>query len=46
MFYHNLSIFNFSLSIIACVVALLSFYKHKMIGLELIVPIQMIFYSQ
>jgi uncharacterized glyoxalase superfamily protein PhnB len=44
--YKNLGYFSFSLSILVCIAAVLSFYKHKMIGLELILPFQVIFYSQ
>ncbi len=44
--YKNISTFNYSLSILVCVAVILSFYKHKMIGLELIIPFQVIFYSQ
>jgi len=42
----NLATFNFYLAILVCVMAVVSFYKHKMIGLELILPFQVIFYSQ
>lgn len=44
--YQNAATFGFSMSIFVCIAAVFSFYKHKMMGLELILPFQVIFYSQ
>jgi hypothetical protein len=44
--YKVLGTFNFSMAIFVCIFALVSCYKHKMIGLELILPFQVILYSQ
>jgi hypothetical protein len=44
--YQNLATFNYSFAILVCILTIVSFYKHKMIGLELILPFQVIFYSQ
>lgn len=44
--YKVLGTFNFSMAIFVRIFALVSCYKHKMIGLELILPFQVILYSQ